>query len=196
MNAAPDAADRASARRVLIGVVVGAQGVRGQVRIKSFAQQPEDIGAYGPLQDKAGVRRFEVKAEGFSRGAVIARIAGIVDRNAAEALRGVELYIDRAALPQTAADEYYQADLIGLAAEDKAGAALGRVRGVEDYGAGPLLELERPGVKRTALVPFTKAVLVQVDLAGGRLVLDPPAGLLEEDEERGQEPGESHGVAR
>jgi 16S rRNA processing protein RimM len=180
-----------SGRRVLIGVVVGAQGVRGQVRIKSFAQRPQDIDAYGPLQDKSGRQRFEVKAQGFSRGAVIAGIAGIADRNAAEALRGVELYVDRAALPQTAADEYYQADLIGLAAEDKAGAALGRVRAVEDYGAGPLLELERSGAKRTVLVPFTKAVLVQVDLAGGRLVLDPPAGLLEEDETGGQEPGES-----
>lgn len=185
---------------MLIGVVVGAQGVRGQVRIKSFAHSPQDIDAYGPLQDKTGQRRFEVRAEGFSRGAVIARIGGIVDRNAAEALRGIELYVDRAVLPEPGADEYYQADLVGLAAEDKAGAALGRVRRVEDYGAGPLLELERPGEKRTVLVPFTKAVLVQVDLAGGRLVLDPPAGLLEEDDGGGREPGEiakeKDGVAR
>jgi 16S rRNA processing protein RimM len=181
---------------VLIGIVVGVQGVRGQVRIKSFAARPEDVGAYGPLQDKNGKRRFEIKAEGFARGAVIARIAGVTDRDAAEALRGSELYVDRAALPATAAGEYYQADLIGLAAEDKAGAALGVVRNVVDYGAGPLLEIGRPGVKMTALVPFTKAVLVEVDLAHGRLVLDPPEGLLEDAEEASKEVGERKGVAR
>jgi 16S rRNA processing protein RimM len=170
----------ASDRRVLIGVVVGAQGVRGQVRIKSFAARPQDVGAYGPLQDKAGKRRFEVKVEGFVRGAVIARIAGIVDRDAAEALRGTELYVERGALPAPAEGEYYQADLVGLAVQDKEGAAIGTVRGVEDYGAGPLLEIELPGQSRTVLVPFTKTVLVAVDLAVGRLVLDPPLGLLEE----------------
>lgn len=188
--------DRRGDRRVLIGVVVGVQGVRGQVRIKSFAARPEDVGAYGPLQDKSGKRRFEIKAEGFARGAVIARIAGVTDRDAAEALRGVELHVDRAALPATAADEYYQADLIGLVAEDKAGGALGVVRNVVEYGAGPLLEIERPGMKKTVLVPFTKAVLVQVDLAGGRLVLDPPEGLLEDADEAPKAAKETKGVAR
>ena len=188
--------DRPGGNRVLIGVVVGVQGVRGQVRIKSFAAQPEDVGAYGPLQDKSGKRRFEIKAEGFARGAVIARIVGVTDRDAAEALRGVEFYIDRAALPATEADEYYQADLIGLAAEDKAGGVLGVVRNVFDYGAGPLLEIERPGVKKTALVPFTKAVLVEVDLVGGWLVLDPPEGLLEDAEEAPKAAKEKKGVAR
>jgi 16S rRNA processing protein RimM len=186
--------DRPGDRRVLIGVVVGAQGVRGQVRIKSFAALPRDVAAYGPLQDKAGRRRFEVKAEGFVRGAVIARIAGIADRDAAEALRGTELYVERGALPTPAEGEYYQADLIGLAAEDKAGATIGTVRGVEDYGAGPLLEIELAGENRTALVPFTKAVLVAVDLAGGRLVLDPPLGLLEEATEQ-DAAAEADGVA-
>ncbi len=169
---------------MLIGVVVGVQGVRGQVRIKSYAAQPEDVAAYGPLQDKTGKRRFEVKAEGFVRGAVIARVAGVTDRDAAEALRGIELYIDRAVLPPVAEGEYYQTDLIGLAVQDKAGSALGVVRNVFDYGAGPLLEIERPpgvgSVKKTVLAPFTKAVLVSVDLAAGRIVLDPPVGLLDE----------------
>ncbi len=185
---------------MLIGVVVGAQGVRGQVRIKSFAARPEDVAVYGPLQDRSGQRRFEVKAEGFARGAVIARIVGVTDRDAAEALRGVELYVDRAVLPPAEEGEYYQVDLIGLAAEDKAGLPLGTVLGVADYGAGPLLEIEcAPGSKgknKSVLVPFTKVVLVQVDLAGGRLVLDPPLGLLEDVEEAKNEAGETTGVAR
>jgi 16S rRNA processing protein RimM len=173
-----------SDRRVLIGVIVGVQGVRGAVRIKSYAAQPEDIGVYGPLQDKTGKRRFEVKAEGFVRGAVVARIVGIADRDAAEALRGIELYLDRSALPPPDEDEYYHADLIGLAVQDKAGTPIGVVCGVVEYGAGPLLEIERPGEpggkKKTALAPFTKGVLVSVDLAAGRIVLDPPIGLLDE----------------
>jgi 16S rRNA processing protein RimM len=185
-----------SDRRVLIGVIVGVQGVRGQVRIKSYAARPEDVGAYGPLQDKSGQRRFEVKAEGVSRGAVIGRIAGIADRNAAEALRGVELYVDRAALPAAKDDEYYHADLIGLVAQDRTGGRIGTVRSVEEYGAGPLLQIERPGSRKTVLVPFTKAVLVEVDLAGGRIVLDPPAGLLEEDGQGRDGPEETQGVAR
>jgi 16S rRNA processing protein RimM len=188
-------ASETSDRRVLIGVVVGAQGVRGQVRIKSFAARPEDVGAYGPLQDKTGRRRFEVKAEGFARGAVIARVAGVADRDAAEALRGIELYLDRAALPPVESGEYYQADLIGLAAEDKAGAAIGTIRNIVDYGAGPLLEIERPQGKKTVLVPFTRTVLMTVDLAGGRMVLDPPSGLLQDTEASEEETAERDGVA-
>ncbi len=182
-----------SDRRVLIGIIVGAQGVRGAVRIKSYAARPEDIAVYGPLQDKTGRRRFEVKAEGFVRGAVVARIAGVTDRDAAEALRGIELYLDRAQLPPPEQGEYYQADLIGLAVQDKAGVPIGVIRGVVEYGAGPLLEIERAGDERkTVLVPFTKTVLVSVDMAGGCIVVDPPLGLLEETRESDAEDG--HGV--
>ncbi len=183
-----------SDRRVLIGVVVGVQGVRGAVRIKSYAARPEDVGAYGALQDKTGRRRFDVTVEGFVRGAVIARIAEVTDRDTAEALRGIELYLDRNALPPPEQGEYYQADLIGLAVQDKAGAALGVVRAVVEYGAGPLLEIVRPDATKTVLVPFTKAVVVRVDMAGGQVVLDPPLGLLEEQEASESDAREAHGV--
>jgi len=161
-------------QRVLVGIVVGAQGVRGRVRIKSFTEEPMDVGAYGALEDEAGKRRFAIAAVGMSRGAVLADIEGVADRNAAEALKGTKLYADRAALGETEEGEYFHADLIGLAAEDGEGRKLGRVKAVFDFGAGPLLELERTG-GGTELVAFADAVVPVVDLAGGRIVVNLPA---------------------
>lgn len=160
-------------QRVLVGIVVGAQGVRGRVRIKSFTEDPMAIGAYGAVSDEAGKRSFTLRAIGLSRGAVLADIAGIADRNAAEALKGTRLYVERSALGGTEDGEYFQADLIGLAAEDGNGKALGRVKAVFDFGAGPLLELEllKGG---TQMLTFTDAVVPVVDVAGGRIVVVPP----------------------
>src|SRR6185369_5404225 len=98
--------------RVLLGVVVAAHGIRGEVRLKSFAADPMDIGAYGPLSDEAGTRQWRIEPRAESKGVVIARIEGIGDRNAAEALKGLRLFVDRNALPATAEREWYQADLI------------------------------------------------------------------------------------
>ncbi len=164
--------------RVLMGVVTGAHGVHGAVRIKSFAASPESIAAYGPLEDAHGERRFELQLTGAVKGVLLARIAGITDRNAAERLKGTELYLPRAALPQPGEEEYYHADLLGLAVVLRDGTPLGRVRAVHDYGAGDSLEVTRPD-GGTVLVPFTSAAVPEVDLAGGRLVVDPPAGLLD-----------------
>ena len=160
--------------RICLGVVAGAHGVRGLVRIKSFTALPEDLTAYGPLTDESGARRFEVTLKGQVKGALLAAIAGLGDRDAAEALKGTRLYVERAALPAPAdAEEFYHADLIGLVAEDRAGRTLGRVVAVHNFGAGDLLQIEDPaGAER--LLPFTKAVVPEVDLAGGRLVVEPP----------------------
>lgn len=164
--------------RVLVGIVVGAQGVRGRVRIKSFTGDPMAVGAYGALQDESGQRRFALKPVGLSRGAVLADIAGVADRNAAEALKGTRLYAERAALGEAAAGEYFEVDLIGLKAEDGAGRPLGRVKAVFDFGAGPLLELAgSDGDAKgggTQLLSFTDAVVPVVDIAGGRIVVNPP----------------------
>jgi len=163
---------------VCVGVVTGAQGVRGAVRVKSFTAVPEDIGNYGPLESENAQQRFTLEVVGAAKGVLIARLSGVKDRDAAEALRGLRLYLPRVALPPTDADEYYHADLIGLAALLPDGGMIGRVRAVHDFGAGDTLEIERPDTS-PVLVPFTRAVVPVVDMAAGRLVVDPPPGLLE-----------------
>ncbi len=160
--------------RVCLGAIAGAHGVRGQVKIKSFTEDPSDLTAYGPLGDEAGGRRFEIAVTGQAKGLLLARIVGVADREAAQALRGVRLYVDRAALPEPEeAEAFYHADLIGLAAEDAQGEPLGRVAAVENYGAGDFLEIERPEGE-ALLVPFTQAAVPLVDLEAGRVVVAPP----------------------
>jgi 16S rRNA processing protein RimM len=153
--------------------------VQGAVRIKSFTEEPEHIAHYGPLMDETGDRRFELRLIGAAKGVVIARLSGVEDRDQAEALRGLRLHLPRAALPQTEAEEYYHADLIGLEAVLGDGTPVGRVRAIYDFGAGDTLELTRPGAS-PVMVPFTRAVVPSIELAAGRLVLDPPTGLLDE----------------
>jgi 16S rRNA processing protein RimM len=165
--------------QVCIGTIVGVHGVQGAVRIKSFTADPADIAAYGAVGDESGGRRFEVKVLGQARGAVLARLSGVADRDAAEALRGVRLYVSRSALPKTSEDEFYHADLIGLPVETREGARLGSVRAVHNFGAGDILEL-RDEAGRELLLPFSDAVVPSVDLAAGRIVAAPPASMLED----------------
>jgi len=164
--------------RICVGVITGAQGVRGAVRIKSFTAAPEDVAAYGPVADEAGERSFDLRAVGRAKGGVIATIAGIADRDAADRLKGVRLYVAREKLPAPGEEEYYHADLIGLAAVLKDGTVLGRVRAVHEYGAGDSIEVLRDD-GGTVLVPFTRAAVPKVDLAAGLVVIDPPDGLLD-----------------
>jgi 16S rRNA processing protein RimM len=166
---------------VCLGVVTAAHGVQGAVRIRSYTEAPEDIVRYGTLTDETGTRSFDLHLVGTAKGVVIARIAGIEDRNQAEALRGLRLHLLRSALPQTEAEEYYHADLIGLEAVLGDGTPVGRVRAIHDFGAGDTLEVTRPGAP-PVMVPFTRAVVPIVEPAAGRLVLDPPPGLLDETE--------------
>jgi len=175
-------ADPAEAnQRVCVGIITGPQGIQGAVRVKSFTEVPEDIVRYGPLADETGCRCFELRVSGTAKGVLIACVAGVENRNQAESLRGLRLYLPRSALPQTAADEYYHADLIGLEAVLGDGTPVGRVCAIHDFGAGDTLELTRPGAP-PIVVPFTRAVVPVVEPAAGRLVLDPPPGLLDDDE--------------
>jgi 16S rRNA processing protein RimM len=169
-------------RLILVGRIAAAHGVRGLVKLQSFTADPAAIGTYGPLLDSQGRRRFEVAVQNRAKGGVIARIAGVEDRTAAEKLRGVELYLERDALPPAAEGEYYHADLVGLSVELMDGKPLGRVRAVENFGAGDLLAIDRPGRGPVSL-PFNDRVVPVVDLAAGRLVVDPPAGLIEDGKE-------------
>ena len=158
--------------KVCLGVIAGAQGVRGQVRVKSFTAQPEDVAAYGPLMDRAG-RPFKLRATGMTRGLVVASIDGVTDRNAAEALRGTELFVERGRLPATEDDEFYHADLLGLAVAAPDGSAIGTVRAVHDFGAGDMLEIAL-AEGGTTVVPFTHACVPEIDLAGGRVTVCMP----------------------
>jgi 16S rRNA processing protein RimM len=164
-------------RRVLLGHIAGAHGIRGAVLIKSYTDAPEDIDAYGPLQDEEGVRSFELESESVTPKGVIARIAGVDDRTAAEKLKGVALYVLRERLPEAEEGEYYHADLIGLDAVDPEGKAIGHVLQVHNFGAGDLLELRLSGQIRTEFVPMTEDVVREVDLAGGRIVIAMPESV-------------------
>ncbi len=173
----------ADADRVCLGAIAGAQGVRGAVRIKSFTAVPEDVAAYGPVDDEPGERRFEIAVEGTARGMVVARISGIEDRAAAEALRGTRLYVDRARLPPTAdEDEFYHADLLGLEAVGADGTVIGRVSGIVPAGATDVLEIEREAGAVPLLVPFTRDAVPSIEIAAGRIIVVPPDEDEDEDE--------------
>jgi len=173
-------AGRLAEARVCLGVVGAPHGVRGAVRIKSFTDAPEAIAGYGALEDESGARRFTLCVVGMAKGEgmLIATLSGVGDRDRAEALRGLRLYLPRAALPPTAEDEFYHADLVGLTAALGDGTPLGMVIAVHDFGAGDMLEIGRD-VGGPVLVPFTRAAVPVVDLAARRVVLDPPAGLID-----------------
>jgi 16S rRNA processing protein RimM len=170
-----------SSKRLCVGVVAGAHGISGGVRIKSFTAVPTDVGAYGPLLDESGAQAFVLRVTGEQKGVVLAKLDGVTTREAAEALKGLRLHIERDRLPPASDEEYYHADLVGLAAELADGTAFGTIGAVWDFGAGPSLEIERP-VGGSVMVPFTRAAVPVVDLAAGRVVLDPPAGLFDKPE--------------
>jgi 16S rRNA processing protein RimM len=164
--------------KVCVGQITGAHGVRGMVKVKPFTAAPDDLTAYGPVSDEAGTRRFALHLLSWAKDQWIARLDGVADRDAAHALRGVRLYVDRAALPEPEEDEFYHADLIGLAMELADGSRFGTIRAVFDFGAGEFLEVARTE-GGTIMVPFTLAAVPVVDIAGRRVVIDPPVGLLE-----------------
>ncbi|MBZ4021041.1 16S rRNA processing protein RimM [Rhodobacter sp. TJ_12] len=160
--------------RVCVGAIAGAFGVRGEVRLKSFCTEPEDIAAYGPLFTEDGARSFTVKLTRPVTGGLGARLSGVVTKEEGDALKGVTLWVDRDRLPSLPDDEFYHTDLIGLAVHDTGGAVLGKVRAVQNFGAGDILEIYAPGRKTTLMLPFTRAVVPTVDLAAGKIVADPP----------------------
>ncbi|KQV73388.1 ribosome maturation factor RimM [Rhizobium sp. Root1220] len=165
---------------VLMATIGGAQGLRGEVRAKSYSADPTALGDYGHLHSMDG-RSFEVLEIREMKNIVVIRFRGINDRNAAEALNGLELYIDRDNLPddELEEDEFFYADLEGLEALDDQGVSYGKVTGVFDFGAGDLLELKGPG-KRPVLIPFSEASVLEIDLESGKITIDPrAAGLVD-----------------
>jgi 16S rRNA processing protein RimM len=168
--------------RIVLGRIAGAHGIRGEVMIHAYTEPPENVAAYGPLSDEAGARTFRIESAHTTAKGVVARLAGVADRDAAEALKGVELYVDRDQLPPAAEGEYYRADLIGMAAVDRDGKRIGGIVAVQNYGAGDLLEIRLAGARQTELIPFTDAHVPEVDIATGRVVVVlPHTGEADED---------------
>jgi 16S rRNA processing protein RimM len=162
--------------RVCLGQIGAPHGVRGEVRLRSFTADPAAITRYGPLETEDG-RVLEIEALRRAKDHFVATLAGIADREAAERLTNVKLYVPRERLPKPdAPDEYYHADLIGLAAVDRSGKPLGSIVAVHNFGAGDLIELRRAEGEPTELLPFDATTVPEVDLAAGRLVVELPAG--------------------
>lgn len=175
---AAEGRDERDSARLCLGVVTGVHGIKGWVRVKSFTAEPEAIAAYGPLQDESGARRFAIELMGAGKGVLLVRIDGVEDRDTAERLKGLRLYVRRDVLPPPEEGEFYEADLIGLAALLDDGTRFGTVRAVNDFGAGASLDIEDTAGK-TVVVPFTAAAVPVVDVAGKHVVVVPPAGLLD-----------------
>ncbi|OJT97334.1 ribosome maturation factor RimM [Metarhizobium album] len=165
---------------ILMATVGAAQGLRGEVRVKAFSADPMALGDYGNLHSLDG-RTFEVLDIREGKNVVIVRFRGVNDRNAAEALNGLELYVERDNLPDDELDddEFFYADLEGLEAVDSDGKSYGTVSAIYDFGAGDLLELKGPG-RRPVLIPFSEKAVLDIDLEGGTILIDPlAAGLID-----------------
>jgi 16S rRNA processing protein RimM len=159
---------------VLIGEIGRPQGLKGELRLRSYAAEPAAIALYSPLEDEAGHRRFEIEGARRDGKGVVVRIKGVVDRNGAEALTGTKLYMPRARLPKPGDEEWYHADLVGLEARDAEGARIGAVASVQNFGAGDLIEIAPEDGGATTLIPFTRDAVPEVDVEGGWIKIVPP----------------------
>jgi 16S rRNA processing protein RimM len=163
------------ARQILVGVFGAPHGVRGELRVKSFTQDPRAIGGYSPLTDRAGARAFKFTALRLAKDdMLVVRVEGVANRDAAQKLTGVELFAPRDRLPPPDEDEFYHADLIGLAAVTREGEMLGEVVAIRNFGAGDILEISPTGGGETLLLPFTKAAAPEIDFGQRRIVVAPP----------------------
>lgn len=168
------------ASQICVARIGAAHGVRGAVKLWTFTEDPLAVKQYGPLTTKDGTRQFEVTHVREAKDHLVATLKGIASREDAERLNGLELYIARDKLPETDEGEYYHADLIGLAAVNAADEPLGRVTAIHNFGAGDIIEIA-PAHGPTMLLPFTNAVVPTVDLAGGRVVIELPQEIEDND---------------
>jgi 16S rRNA processing protein RimM len=167
---------------ICVARIGAAHGVRGAIKLWTFTEDPLAIQRYGPLMTKDGARQFEVTHAREAKGHLVATLKGVATREDAERLNGIELYVAREQLPAPAEDEYYHADLIGLAAVTTDGEPLGQVIAIHNFGAGDIIEIAPPH-DASLLLPFTNAVVPTVDLAGGRVVIELPEEIHGEDED-------------
>jgi 16S rRNA processing protein RimM len=159
--------------RVCIAQIGAAHGVRGEVRLKPFTEDPLAVTRYGALESEDGNRRFEIEAVRPAKDMLVARLKGVTDRDAAEALKNIRLFVAREKLPQPEADEFYHADLVGLTARKQNGETVGTVKAVHNFGAGDLLEIE-PAAGATIMLPFNEVTVPVVDIAAKTIVVELP----------------------
>ena len=168
------------AERICVAQIGPAHGTRGEVRLKSFTADPMAVKDYGTLETEDGTETFRIEALRPAKSHLVAQLSGIRDRTAAERLANLRLFVPRERLPATETDEFYHADLVGLAAVATDGRALGTVVAVHDFGAGDILEVRQEGRRDTVMLPFTTTTVPVVDVAGRRIVIDPPEGAFKE----------------
>ena len=166
---------------ILLGVVGGAHGIKGEVRIKSFTEDPTDIKAYGPLFDAKG-NTYTIRTARIQKNVVVVTINEISDRNGAELLNGTELFVDRSALPADDEDEFYQSDIVGMAVESVDGAAIGTVIAFHDFGAGEVIEI-KPERGSSVMIPFSEAAVPDIDVERRVMIVEPLAAGLVSDPE-------------
>ena len=165
-----------SAKKICVAKIGAAHGVRGEVRLWAFTEDPLAVASYGPLESGDGKRRYSIRHIRAAKTHLVATLDGISTRDAAEQLNGVELFVAREKLPVPADGEFYHADLIGLAAETTSGEPLGKIVAVHNFGAGDIIEIA-PASGPTTMLPFSNAVVPVVDIAGGKVVIDKPAEI-------------------
>lgn len=170
---------------IFVAQVGAAHGVRGEVKVTTFTADPMALAAYKTLMRQDGSPALTIASARPSKSGIVARLKGVDDRNAAEALRGLKLYISRDSLPEPDEDEFYLADLVGLSVETAEGEVLGKVKTIQDFGAGDLLEIQ-PRAGASWWLPFTREAVPQVLIAQGKLIADPPASI-EADPNEGRE---------
>ena len=170
--------------RVCVASFTSAHGVSGAVRLKSFTENPDDIANFSELQSEDASRTYDIEIVSHTgKGELIVRVDGVSTREEAEMLKSIRLYVSRSELPEAGDEEFYHADLIGLTVKTVSGKTLGSVRAVYDFGAGDMLEI-LPKEGAMIMVPFTKAIVPIVDIEKGRVVVDPPEGLLPEEKKK------------
>lgn len=179
---------------ILMAVIGAAHGIRGELRVKTFTGDPMALADYGPLYAKDG-RRFDIVDLRPAKGVVVARFRQVADRNAAEALTGTALHVDRSVLAEAEEGEFYHADLIGLSVQDETQQTIGKVSAFHDFGGGDIMEVELPS-GRTVLVPFTQAAVPVVDLEARLVGIDTVAAGLTPDEEDATPPARPAGAGK
>ncbi|MDX9690060.1 MAG: 16S rRNA processing protein RimM [Proteobacteria bacterium] len=169
-------------RKICVGEFLGAHGVRGLVRLGSFTEDPAALFSYAPLTDESGNRTFSLSLKSTAKDAYLVVVDGITDREAAQALKGTKLYVDRALLPETQEDEYYFADLIGMATRTSEGEGVGHVIAHHDYGAGAMLEI-KPAKGSSFMLPFKDAFIPRIDLEKREITVFIPDGWLAQEKD-------------
>lgn len=176
--------------RICLGAIVGVHGIRGEVKVKSFTEFPEDIDQYGDVEDEAGTRKFKIKVTGHSKELLRVKIKGVDDRNVAMALKGIGFYVNKDVLPELDEEEFYHTDLIGLEVKNEAGDFIGEVVGVYNFGAGDMLEIKTSETGKSEMLPFTKEYVPTVNIKDGYIIISSLLAFAEDDEDPSEEDNE------